>query len=90
MGHLAGDSLLQQFAKRLTGLVRQGDTVARFGGDEFAIIQPGPIAPKGGAEVARRISEAMHTPFEVQDTEVTLAPASASPWRPSTAPGRTN
>jgi diguanylate cyclase (GGDEF)-like protein/PAS domain S-box-containing protein len=73
MGHLAGDSLLKQFAGRLTGVVRQGDTVARFGGDEFAIIQPGPIAPEGGEEVARRISEAMRQPFNVHDTEVTLS-----------------
>jgi diguanylate cyclase (GGDEF)-like protein/PAS domain S-box-containing protein len=72
MGHMAGDCLLQQFAKRLIGLVRQGDTVARFGGDEFAIIQPWPIAQEGGAEVARRILEALHTPFEIQGTEVTL------------------
>jgi diguanylate cyclase (GGDEF)-like protein len=73
MGHLAGDRLLQQFARRLTSLVRQGDTVARFGGDEFAIIQPGPVEPEDGAKVARRIFEALQAPFEVQGCEVTLA-----------------
>jgi diguanylate cyclase (GGDEF)-like protein len=73
MGHLAGDQLLQQFAKRLAGLVRQGDTVARFGGDEFAIIQPGPIAPEGGTEIARRIDEALRSPFDIHGTKVTLA-----------------
>jgi diguanylate cyclase (GGDEF)-like protein len=72
MGHMAGDSLLKQFAGRLTALARQGDTVARFGGDEFAIIQPGPISPEGGEEVAQRISAAMRQPFSVHDTEVML------------------
>jgi diguanylate cyclase (GGDEF)-like protein len=73
MGHLAGDQLLQQFAKRLAGLVRQGDTVARFGGDEFAIIQPGPIAPEGGTEIARRITDTLLRPFDVHGSTVTLA-----------------
>jgi diguanylate cyclase (GGDEF)-like protein len=71
-GHQAGDSLLQQIASRLAGLVRQGDTVARLGGDEFAIIQPGPAAPDGGAGIGRRISEALHTPFDIEGSSVTL------------------
>jgi diguanylate cyclase (GGDEF)-like protein len=73
LGHLAGDTLVKQFSRRLTGLVRQGDTVARFGGDEFAIVQPGPVRPDAGAEIARRINEALQTPFTIHGHEVNLA-----------------
>jgi diguanylate cyclase (GGDEF)-like protein len=47
--------------------------VARFGGDEFVIVQPGPTEPEGGEEVARRIFEALQTPFDIHGTSVMLA-----------------
>lgn len=55
VGHPQGDLLLQALAGRLTGLVREGDTVARVGGDEFTILLPGIASAQSAIEVAERI-----------------------------------
>ncbi len=59
LGHLAGDQVLIEVAKRLVGAIRLGDTAARFGGDEFAILQPS-LQNRGSASaVAERIVESL-------------------------------
>lgn len=63
LGHEGGDNLLKLFAERLRSLVRSGDTVCRFGGDEFAIILPQLDREHRVAELAQAILERLHEPF---------------------------
>ncbi len=65
LGHPAGDLLLRQVGARLLDAIRASDTVARLGGDEFAIVQVGLAQPGGSQALARRLLEALGTPFEL-------------------------
>ncbi len=64
-GHGVGDKLLVQVAGRLRAAVREMDTVARMGGDEFAIIQPLLEHPYSSARLAERVSHIVRQPFEI-------------------------
>ena len=71
LGHLAGDALLNEVARRFKGAVRQDDTVARLGGDEFAILQTeGASQPASSAALAQRLIETMATPFLIDGQQV--------------------
>jgi diguanylate cyclase (GGDEF)-like protein len=65
LGHQFGDELLKLVAQRLRQCVRDADTVARVGGDEFAIIQTGVDHPVDVAILARRIGEAVRAPYDL-------------------------
>ncbi|MET8147763.1 bifunctional diguanylate cyclase/phosphodiesterase [Actinoplanes sp. NPDC049668] len=67
LGHLAGDRLLVQVAERLKTSVRQGDVVARFGGDEFAVLISSPLGAGEAEVVAQRIVDGLHDPFLVDE-----------------------
>jgi diguanylate cyclase (GGDEF)-like protein len=69
LGHDAGDALLQVVGKRLQGSVREVDTVARMGGDEFAILLVGVADPAGAAAVARKIRAALAAPVRLPTRE---------------------
>jgi diguanylate cyclase (GGDEF)-like protein len=79
LGHPMGDELLKMVAARLRHCVRDIDTVARVGGDEFAIIQTGIEEPLDTATLARRIGEAVRAPYDlaghavVVDTSIGIA-----------------
>ncbi len=70
LGHVVGDELLRQFAKRLTKCVRPGDTVARLGGDEFVILLEDVKADADAARVADRIHALLKEPFTFDGHEV--------------------
>ncbi|MGP9821006.1 putative bifunctional diguanylate cyclase/phosphodiesterase [Salinarimonas sp. NSM] len=71
-GHQAGDELIKAVARRLMTHLRGTDVLARFGGDEFAIIQPGLKSADGAEALARRILEAIAEPFEIEHNAVTI------------------
>jgi diguanylate cyclase (GGDEF)-like protein len=71
-GHQAGDELIKAAAKRLQGLLRSSDILARFGGDEFAVIQTGLRTRLDAEALARRILDAVTEPFEIAETQVSV------------------
>lgn len=75
LGHPAGDDLLRELAARLSGTVRAADTVARFGGDEFVVLQRGTSDRKAAGLLAERMIHATAQPFEIDGhaVQVTLS-----------------
>jgi diguanylate cyclase (GGDEF)-like protein/PAS domain S-box-containing protein len=69
-GHLYGDALLIEFANRLKLVLRESDTVARFGGDEFVIILADIKEARHADTVALKIIDAFSTPISIEGREL--------------------
>lgn len=72
LGHKVGDLLLQGVGKRLTGLLRKGDTIARMGGDEFLFLLPEITWAEAAATVAQKILETFQEPFSIEANELKI------------------
>jgi diguanylate cyclase (GGDEF)-like protein len=75
LGHFAGDALLRAMAGRLLAWVRPGDTVSRFGGDEFTVLVREVGGSAEAAEIAERLTEAGGAPVSLEREEVSLTPS---------------
>jgi diguanylate cyclase (GGDEF)-like protein len=69
LGHVAGDELLKEMALRLTVAVRDTDTVARFGGDEYVAVLPGLQSTLEVETVVARVMRALEQPFVTDGRE---------------------
>ncbi len=70
LGHAAGDEVLQEVGRRLKIAVRPTDTVARFGGDEFAVLLDGVNGSADAADAAARILRALDLPVDIDGKSV--------------------
>ena len=67
MGHAVRDLVLCEVAQRLQGCMRESDTVARMGGDEFTIILEDVQSRQNGADVAEKILHSLTRPFQLDE-----------------------
>jgi diguanylate cyclase (GGDEF)-like protein len=71
-GHRIGDQVLHQFAERVRAQLLPGDTIARFGGDHFAVLRSRTAGESDALDLVNRIQRAAETPFDLDDSRIKL------------------
>ncbi len=87
LGHPRGDLLLRAVADRLKRLIRESDVVARFGGDEFVVVQTPTAGPEEAATLARRIVAALSETYEIDGHQVVIGATIGIAMAPRDATG---
>jgi diguanylate cyclase (GGDEF)-like protein len=73
MGHATGDEILVALSRRIQGSVRETDTVARMGGDEFIALLPGVHGTQEAERIASQVLGAISVPFNARETDVSVS-----------------
>ena len=73
LGHPVGDSLLQQMAKRLAACLRDCDTIARWGGDEFILLLPDIHGPEDVIQISQRLLAALQPAFQIDNHQLRVS-----------------
>lgn len=82
LGHDIGDLLLKEVANRLEETIREIDTVARFGGDEFVFILPDIKSIEYADKVIKRIHSAFSKPFKIKEHSISITPSMGAAFYP--------
>ncbi|MDH5510339.1 MAG: PAS domain S-box protein [Nitrospinota bacterium] len=85
LGHITGDLMLKGTAMRLVGCLREGDTVSRFGGDEFCALVDNIQSEYEVAEICHRILEELSTPYLFENEELVCTASLGIAYFPSDA-----
>ena len=83
LGHPRGDALLAAVADRLRNVVRESDLVARFGGDEFVVLQTPAVSAGEASDLASRIIEVLSASYEIDGHEIVIGASVGIAMAPS-------
>jgi len=73
LGHAIGDQVIQAVARRISSTLREGDTLSRFGGDEFTLLLPNIRNQEDAVIIARKILTELKEPFFIEQHELFVA-----------------